>query len=57
LRVPDEMLVAMVKNPSSLAFRGGSLLVVDYHLNQPTVEGGLYSAELGRCGAELFGRR
>jgi sugar lactone lactonase YvrE len=57
LRVPDEMMVAMVKNPSSLAFRGGSLLVVDYHLNQPTVEGGLYSAELGRCGAELFGRR
>jgi hypothetical protein len=34
-----------------LAFRGGALLVVDYHLGELTREGGLYTVDLGVCGA------
>jgi DNA-binding beta-propeller fold protein YncE len=41
-QLPGERIIARVTNPASLAFRGGSLLVVDYHLNQRAREGGLY---------------
>jgi sugar lactone lactonase YvrE len=51
LRVPDGAVIAKVTNPASLAFHGGELLVVDYHLNEPTKEGGLYAVRLGVCGA------
>ncbi|MEY4582839.1 MAG: hypothetical protein RL701_7542 [Pseudomonadota bacterium] len=54
LRIPEAREVARVAQPASLAFRGGTLFVVDYHLAEPTVEGGLYAVELGVCGAELF---
>lgn len=50
-RLPEAEIVARVTNPASLAFRGGRLLVVDYHLNQPTLEGGLYAVNLGACRA------
>jgi DNA-binding beta-propeller fold protein YncE len=49
--LPDESVIAGVASPASLAFRGGRLLIVDYHLNEPTREGGLYAADLGVCGA------
>ena len=50
-RLPEASVVAKVKNPASLAFRGGTLFIVDYHLNEPTLEGGVYAIELGVCGA------
>jgi sugar lactone lactonase YvrE len=53
LRLPEATLIANVANPASLAFRGGTLLVVDYHLGEPTREGGLYGVELGACAAPL----
>ena len=54
LHLPDGESVATLDNPASLAFRGGTLLMVDYHLNQPALEGGLFAVALGRCGADLF---
>jgi hypothetical protein len=51
MRLPEGMVVAHVANPASLAFRGSRLLVVDYHLGEPTREGGLYAIDLGVCGA------
>ncbi|HKP60381.1 MAG TPA: SMP-30/gluconolactonase/LRE family protein [Polyangiales bacterium] len=50
-RLSDQKVVASVAKPASLAFRGGTLLVVDYHLGEPTREGGLYAVDLGACGA------
>jgi sugar lactone lactonase YvrE len=50
-RLPEASVVAKVSNPASLALRGGSLLVVDYHLGEPAREGGLYAVELGACAA------
>lgn len=50
-QLPGERVIAQVTHPASLAFRGGDLLVVDYHLNQRTVEGGLYAVNLGVCGS------
>lgn len=46
-RVSDGAVIAKVENPASLAFHGGDLLVVDYHLNEPTKEGGSYAVQLG----------
>lgn len=42
--------VATIASPASLAFRGGTLLVTDYKLTDPTTPGGLYAVELGVCG-------
>lgn len=55
VRLPNEEVMARVTNPASLAFRGGELLVVDYHLNEPTLEGALYSVPAESCGVSLFG--
>jgi sugar lactone lactonase YvrE len=51
LRLPEGKVVGKVANPASLAFRGGSLLVVDYHLGEPMREGGLYAVDLAACRA------
>jgi sugar lactone lactonase YvrE len=51
LRLADWMPIAELSNPASFAFRGGTLLVTDYRLNQPDLEGGLYAIELGACGS------
>lgn len=49
-RARDQSLVATLEHPASFAFRGGSLLVTSYHLNDVTAEGGLYAVQLGSCG-------
>jgi SMP-30/Gluconolactonase/LRE-like region len=54
LRVRDERPLAQLSNPASFAFRGGSLLVTSYHLNDPRTEGGLYALQLGVCGPRLW---
>jgi len=51
LTLPEAALIANVANPASLALRGGTLLVVDYHLGEPAREGGLYAVQQGACGA------
>jgi len=56
LRLADSQLMAELTHPASFAFRGGTLLVTDYHLNQPALEGGLYAIELGACGALTLSR-
>jgi hypothetical protein len=53
IRLRDSMVMATIASPASLAFRGGTLLVTDYKLNQPDAEGGLYAIDLGVCGAQL----
>jgi hypothetical protein len=54
LRVRDGMRLAKLSHPASFAFRGGSLLVTSYHLNDPKTEGGLYTLQLGVCGAPAW---
>lgn len=56
IRLEDSLSIAELTNPASLAFRGGTLLVTDYRLNQPTLEGGLYAIALGACGALTLAR-
>ncbi|MET0388768.1 MAG: SMP-30/gluconolactonase/LRE family protein [Polyangiales bacterium] len=55
-RVADESVVARLTHPASLAFHGDSLLITDYHLNEPTIEGGLYRLALGACGDAVMPR-
>jgi sugar lactone lactonase YvrE len=57
IRVGDGVSIAQVANPASLAFRGGTLLITDYKLADPTAPGGLYAADLGVCGAAKSERR
>ena len=40
-------------NPASFDFRGGTLLITDYHVMAPEQAGGLYALDLGICGARL----
>jgi sugar lactone lactonase YvrE len=49
-RTRDQKVVATLVDPASFAFRGGSLLVTSYHLNDTQSEGGLYALQLGVCG-------
>jgi sugar lactone lactonase YvrE len=51
VRASDGANVAELSNPASLAFRGGTLLITDYKLADPTAAGGLYALGLGVCGA------
>jgi sugar lactone lactonase YvrE len=41
---------AGLANPASFAFRGGALLITDYHVMAPEQPGGLYAIDLGVCG-------
>lgn|GEM_PF-5515169 len=54
VRLSDDEIIATLPTPASLAFRGGTLFVTDYRLNQPDAEGGLYSIELGLCSGQLL---
>lgn len=56
IRLEDSLAIAELTNPASFAFRGGTLLVTDYRLNQPDLEGGLYAIDLGACGALTLAR-
>jgi hypothetical protein len=49
-RTRDQAAVATLQHPASFAFRGGSLLVTSYHLNDTQSQGGLYALQLGVCG-------
>jgi sugar lactone lactonase YvrE len=51
LRLPGAVVLAEVPHAASLAFRGGSLLIVEYHLGEATREGGLHALDLGACAA------
>jgi sugar lactone lactonase YvrE len=55
VRLPNQEVMAKVTNPAGLAFRGNDLLIVDYHLNEPSLEGALYNVSTDSCGAYLFG--
>jgi sugar lactone lactonase YvrE len=43
---------AGLTNPASFAFRGGTLLITDYHVMAPEQAGGLYAIDLGVCGGQ-----
>jgi sugar lactone lactonase YvrE len=43
---------AGLRNPASFAFRGGTLLITDYHVMAPEQAGGLYAIDLGVCGGQ-----
>jgi sugar lactone lactonase YvrE/dienelactone hydrolase len=54
-RMSDEVVIANVPNPASLAFRGGTLYVSDFKLLGPLQnngDGGVYAIELGVCGGK-----
>lgn len=55
VRLPNQDVMAKVTNPAGLAFRGSDLFIVDYHLNEPSLEGALYVVSTDSCGAYLFG--
>ena len=52
VRLSDAKVIASLPTPASLAFRGGTLLMTDYRLNQPDAEGGLYAIDLGACSGQ-----
>jgi sugar lactone lactonase YvrE len=52
LRGGDQVALASLSDPASLAFRGGTLFVTSYHLGSPETEGGLYALQVGVCGAD-----
>lgn len=52
VRLSDSKIIASLPTPASTVFRGGTLLVTDYRLNQPDAEGGLYAVDLGVCSGQ-----
>jgi sugar lactone lactonase YvrE len=54
MRLSDDQVIATLPTPASFAFRGGTLLVTDYRLNQPEAEGGLYAVDLGVCSGQAL---
>jgi sugar lactone lactonase YvrE len=52
IRTSDEKVITTeIVNPTSFAFRGGTMLITDFKI-LAGIEGGLYTVDLGVCGAQ-----